>query len=390
MLTFIRLILKNLGRNKLRTALTALAVTIMVTICVAMKAVLGAVSKHVEAEGGQSRLVVSERWVVPSRIPIRYVREITRLDGVEDWTTWNLYPGFWHESRQVNQQAFGIATRPENLKAMHPGLEKLDPAAIEALQREKTGVIVASDLAQDMGCQVGQQITLFGSGAADTSLRLKVVGMTPVGEYPRTLFFRHDYFAEATGNKETIDCAWLRTNDPETARRIAEQITERFRNRQPELKVETESASVARFAERGKAILAIIQLIVGILLLDMIVVLSNSISVATRERRVEMAVLKVLGFEPSTILFLVIGEATLVGALSGFVGTGLAWSFSALVQHEVIPPSGWTTMFLMFPIRASAFVPGILLGAAVGCLGSIVPAWGARKVKVSDVFAKIA
>jgi putative ABC transport system permease protein len=389
-LTFIRLILKNLGRNKLRTALTALAVTIMVTICVAMKAVLGAVAKHVEAEGGQSRLVVSERWVIPSRIPIRYVRELTRLNGVEDWTTWNLFPGFWHESRQVNQQAFGIATRPENLKAMHPGLEKLDPAAIEALQREKTGVIVASDLAQDMGCQVGQQITLFGSGAVDKSLPLKVVGVTPVGEYPRTLFFRQDYFAEATGNKETIDCAWLRTNDPETARRIAEQITERFRNRQPELKVETESASVARFAERGKAILAIIQLIVGILLLDMIVVLSNSISVATRERRVEMAVLKVLGFEPSTILFLVIGEATLVGALSGFIGTGLAWSFSTLVQHEVIPPAGWTTMFLLFPIRASAFVPGILLGAAVGCLGSIVPAWGARKVKVSDVFAKIA
>src|SRR5262249_46048471 len=79
LLTFIRLILKNLGRNKLRTALTALAVTIMVTICVAMKAVLGAVSKHVEAEGGQSRLVVSERWVIPSRIPIRYVRELTRL-----------------------------------------------------------------------------------------------------------------------------------------------------------------------------------------------------------------------------------------------------------------------------------------------------------------------
>ncbi|HEY7155712.1 MAG TPA: hypothetical protein VH575_17245, partial [Gemmataceae bacterium] len=107
MLTFLRLILKNLGRNKLRTVLTALAVTIMVTICVAMKAVLGAVAKHVEAEGGQSRLVVSERWVIPSRIPIRYVREVTRLDGVEDWTTWNLFPGFWHESRQVNQQAFG-------------------------------------------------------------------------------------------------------------------------------------------------------------------------------------------------------------------------------------------------------------------------------------------
>ena len=53
--------------------------------------------------------------------------------------------------------------------------------------------------------------------------------------------------------------------------------------------METESASVARFAERGQAILAIIQLVVGILLLDMIVVLSNSISVATRERRMRFS-----------------------------------------------------------------------------------------------------
>ena len=389
MLPFVNLILKNLGRNKLRTVLTALAVTIMVTICVAMKTVLGAVSKHVEAEGGQSRLVVSERWVIPSRIPTRYVRELTRLDGVEDWTTWNLFPGYWHEARQVNQQAFGIATRPDNLTAMHPGLEKLDPAAIEALEREKTGAILASDLAQAVGCHVGQQITLFGSGAADPRLRFKVVGVTPAGEYPQTLFFRQDYFAEATGHKETISCAWLRTRDPETARRLAAQITEAFRHRQPELKVETESASVARFAERGQSILAIIQLVVGILLLDMIVVLANSISVVTRERRMELAVLKVLGFEPFTILLLVLGEATLVGALSGLVGTALAWFCSTLVLYEVIPPSGWTTLFVLFPVRVSAFLPGTLLGAAVGCLGSILPAWGARQVKVADVFAKI-
>jgi putative ABC transport system permease protein len=388
--TFVKLMVKNLGRNKLRTTLTALSVTVLVTICLEMKGILGAVSKRVEAEGSQSRLMVSERWVIPSCIPIRYVRELTRIDGVEDWTTWNVLPGFWHEARQLNQQAVGIATRLENLTAMHTGLEKLDPAVIEALQHEKSGALVAADLAQDMHCQVGQEITLFGPGDADPRLRFRVVGVMPAGEYPRTIFFRQDYCAEATGNKDTISLVWLRARDPETGRRIAARITEAFRHRQPELKVETESASVARFAERGQSILALIQMVVAILVLDMIVVLANSISVATRERRVEMAVLKVLGFEPSALLFLVLGEATLVGALSGLLGAALAWGCSTLVLHEVIPPSGWTTIFTLFPVRATALVPGALLGAAVGCSGSILPAWSARKVKVADVFAKIA
>ncbi|MGH7171148.1 MAG: hypothetical protein ACRELG_12800 [Gemmataceae bacterium] len=139
MLQFVLLILKNLGRNKLRTSLTALAVTVMVLLCVEMRAILGTVLRRVEADGSQSRLMVTERWEMPSRIPVRYLPALARLEGVEDWTTWSSYPCYFHEARQVSQQAFGVATRPDNLVAMHAGLDKLDPATVEALKRKKSG-----------------------------------------------------------------------------------------------------------------------------------------------------------------------------------------------------------------------------------------------------------
>jgi putative ABC transport system permease protein len=120
------------------------------------------------------------------------------------------------------------------------------------------------------------------------------------------------------------------------------------------------------------------------------VVLANSISVATRERRVEMAVLKVLGFEPRGIMALVIGEAVLVGAASGLIGTALAWGFSSLALGGHLPWPGLTQMFHLFPIGAEAMLWGLVLGALVGLAGSAIPAWNARGVKVSDVFAKIA
>ncbi len=323
-LKFVILILKNLRRNTVRTGLTVLAVTVMVLLCVEMRAIVGTVARHVEAEGGQSRLMVTERWVAPSRIPVRYLPALSRLDGVEDWTTWNSYPAFFHESRQANQGAFGVATRPDNLVAMHPGLAKLNSAVVERLQREKSGALVSADIAQDLGCNVGQPFTLFSAVDPFKSLRLKVVGIMPTGEYPRMVFFRRDYFEDATGDKDSVDILWLRTRDPEAGRRVAAEIQERFRNRQPELKVETESAGVARFAGRGESILSVIQLVITILLLDMVIVLSNSISVATRDRRAEMAVLKVLGFEPRAIMALVIGEAVLVGMASGLIGTARA------------------------------------------------------------------
>jgi putative ABC transport system permease protein len=389
-LKFLILILKNLGRNKLRTTLTALAVTVMVTICAEMATIILSVRQHVEAEASQSKLLVTERWVAPSRIPARYVPSLTRLEGVEDWTVWNFYAGYFDASRQRSRQGFGVATRPDNLVGMHSGLEKLDPAAVEALRREKTGAIMSPDVMQQMNWKVGQQFTVLSSSHPDKNLQFKIVGVLPPGEFTRNFFFREDYYEEGTGNKETVNCVWLRLADANAAQRVAGKIQEQFQKQQPELKVETESAGVARFVNRGQAILSIIELVVTILLIDMVIVLSNSISVATRERKVEMAVLKVLGFEPAAIMVLVIGEATLIGAVSGFVGAFLAWLASTLAVSGVVSNNSVTRIFFMFPIQSSMLLWGILIGAFVGFAGSVIPAWNARKVKVSDVFAKIA
>ncbi len=387
---FVLLILKNLGRHKLRTGLTALAVTVMVLLCIEMRTILGTVLRRVEAEGSQSRLMVTERWEMPSRIPVRYLPALARLEGVEDWTTWSSYPCYFHEARQVSQQAFGVATRPDNLVAMHAGLDKLDLSTIEDLKRQKSGAILAADVAKDLQCRIGQNVTLFSALDPLKTLRLKVVGILPVGEYPRVIFFRQDYFETATGNKDTVDIMWLRTRDAEAAQHVATQVQEYFRNRQPELKVETESAGVARFAGRSQSLLSVIRLVIVVLLIDMVVVLSNSISVATRERRVEMAVLKVLGFEPTAIMALVVGEAVLIGAASGAIGTTLAWACSSVALSGLLPPSGFTRLFYLFPIPIGTIWWGIPVGALVGFAGSIIPAWNARGIKVSDVFAKIA
>ncbi len=390
MLKFFLLILKNLRRSKLRTTLTALAVMVMVTICTEMMTILFWVHQHVHTQASQSKLLVSERWVAPSCIPARYLSLLTCQEGVEDWTLWNLYTGFLDASRQQNRKGFGLATRPDNLIAMHLGLEKLDAAAVEALKREKTGAILSADIMQQMGWKVGQQFTVLSSSHPSKDLRFKIVGVLPPGEYTRNFFFREDYFEEATGNKETITCVWLLLRDTETARRVASRIQEQFQHYQPELKVENESAGVARFVSREEAILSIIELVAGILVLDMVIVLSNSISVATRERKVEMAVLKVLGFEPLTIMFLVIGEAMLIGAISGFVGAGLSWLCSTLAVHGILPSRIATRIFVSFPIPTQMVLWGALIGTFVGFIGSVVPAWNARKVRVSDVFAKIA
>jgi putative ABC transport system permease protein len=119
-------------------------------------------------------------------------------------------------------------------------------------------------------------------------------------------------------------------------------------------------------------------------------VIANAISISVRERRTEMAVLKVLGFTPMRILFLVIGEAVLVGASSGFASSGLAYVLINSPQNPFggIPfPVGWMQAFR---IPSDALWWGPAVGGGAALVGSIFPALAARRVKVSEVFSKIA
>ena len=59
-------------------------------------------------------------------------------------------------------------------------------------------------------------------------------------------------------------------------------------------------------------------------------------------------------------------------------------------MHGMLPSMIATRIFINFPIQMEMILWGALIGAFVGFVGSAVPAWNARKVRVSDVFAKIA
>lgn len=387
---FVLLVMKNLGRNKVRTTLTALAVSVLVTIAALMSTVTRTVRMSVRSSGSQTRLIVSEKWVAPSQVPLRYLPQLCNLQGVEDWTSWNLYTGFFDESMRSDRAGLGLATRPENLVAMHPDLKGLDPAAAAAFARDKTAAIIGPQIMKMMNWKIGQQFTFVSTSHPNKNLRFKIVGVSPPGGLSLNFFFREDYFEEGTGNKSSVSMVWLRLRDAAAAESVSDKIQELYSRRQPALKVETESAGVARFASRGEAILGIIEMVVAILMIDMIVILSNSISISTRERRSEMAVLKVLGFTPVHIMVMVIGEAMLVGAVSGLAGAGVAWGSSQLAAHGVLPSDGFAGFLTVFPVNDDTLLWGAALGALVGFAGSALPAWNARKVKVSDVFSRIA
>ena len=101
----------------------------------------------------------------------------------------------------------------------------------------------------------------------------------------------------------------------------------------------------------------------------------------------EMAVLKVLGFSPNQILLLVLSEALLIGCISGVVSAAAAWLLVNHLLGGIAIPIGF---FSRFFVDDAAPWWGLAIGASTALVGSVVPAWSARSVKVSEVFSKVA
>jgi ABC-type antimicrobial peptide transport system permease subunit len=88
-----------------------------------------------------------------------------------------------------------------------------------------------------------------------------------------------------------------------------------------------------------------------------------------------------MGFRPGQIMFLVLGEAMLIGGVSGMISVGLTF----VAVDEVL--SRFNEFALFVPTGALWWGPAV--GAATAFAGSVVPAWSACKIRVTEVFARV-
>lgn len=376
MFPLLTLMLKNLGRNRVRALLTSLAIVVLVAVFAFVSSITRTIRQVVESHSSQTRLIVREKWVAPSEFPVRYASMIARLEGVDDWTVWHYFAGRTHTGAP---EAIGFATRLENLREMHPGLERLSGNVLREMKRYKSGAVVGRLLMHRMGWSVGQTVSLR-SLTRDRELSFRIVAVIPGDAWSQNFFFREDYFQDACNARQTVNAMWLRVRSPEVGNRVASQVESLFENCELQVRVETESAGAARLTDSMRRIAVITSLICAVLLADLVIIVANSINMTVRERNHEMAILKVFGYSSTCTMGLVVGEAVVTGIVSGAIGAAVAYILAA-------PGWPWTLDVLsQFPLPVSVLLQGPLVGGAVSTAASVLPAWRTGRIRVTEAF----
>jgi putative ABC transport system permease protein len=279
-------------------------------------------------------------------------------------------------------------------------LQDLSDDLVDALKKDPRNVLLGKERLEMLNMKVGQNFKLTSINYRDIDLEFRIVGELPGNQYNlmgimNGEYFKHGFDAYYTQKKahhplETrqLSLIWLRVPDKDAVAKVAAIIENSPKFADRPLKCETASSGIAAFLDAYRDLLnAFKWYVVPAILISMTLVISNAIAITVRERRTEMAVLKVLGFRPLQIQVLVLGEALVVGGLSGLLGTFatlaiINWVFGGIPLQIAFFPA--------FTIPYGALAWGFAIGTGTALAGSFLPAWTARSVKVSEVFSKVA
>jgi putative ABC transport system permease protein len=380
---FLPLLWKSIWRKKFRTLLTMAAMFIAFTLFGLLMALRMAFTMGIDV-AGVDRLVLIHKISLIMPLPLAYQARLQSVPGVELATHNSWFGG----SYQNRPNAFAvIVVDPEPMMRIYPEY-KLSPDEMKAWLADRQGAIVGRALADRYGWKVGDRIPLradiWQPKQGDT-WEFNIAGIYDGAEgVDRTqFFFRYDYFDENRANAQGV-VGWyiVKIADPNRAVELSSKFDEMFANSSAETKTTTEKGFLDSFAKQIGNLGLIFTAIIAVALVQILLVAMIVMGQSVRERTSEIGVLKTLGFSGPTVLGIVLAESIFIALIGG--GTGLL--FSWLIVSGGDPTGGFLPIFVL-PARDVLIGAGLVL--ALGILAGLMPAIGARRLRIVDALRRV-
>ena len=251
----------------------------------------------------------------------------------------------------------------------------IDDAGLTAFKNKKDGALVGDRIAARYGWKIGQNVTLT---------ELKGVSFNVCGIFTThgtaddfVILAGRKFLQEADEQQGISNMILVKLAPNANATKVKQQIDDLPFTFSPA--TQSEKAHLSAALEQLSDLVAVSQIVIGVIVFVILIAMGNAIAMATRERSREFGILRTLGYSRRAILSLVIGEGfmqTIVGGLLGCLTVQLIISFHLV---KSISTCGFTVGF-----TAGPFVWSVGLGViiAAGVCGSFIPAVRAANLDI--------
>jgi putative ABC transport system permease protein len=377
---------RNLLRNKLRSALTAAGVAISVLAFILLRTILFAWT--IVADFASKDRVATRNLAFAQPVPKKYVDRIRMIRGVKEVTY-----AIWFGGRAEGRDGYtfpNLAVDPQTFLAIYDEVSLSSEARARFLAT-RNAAIVGRTLAKKMGWKEGDRIVLVGSFyPGDWQLEIAgVYASTRKSLDETTLFFRWDYLNEAVGEHRKDRVGWIlsQVEDPALSASVSTAIDKAFETDEPTLSM-SEGAVRLSFLGTVSAAFRAIELASAILLAIMMLIVGNTIAMSVRERSREYATLQAIGFRRRHLIAFVIGEACALGSLGGLLGLAFAYPLVEKLIGSVIEED-FGSILPYFRIAPSTAAAAPILAVLLALCAAIVPAYSASRSNVIDGLRRV-
>ena len=312
---------RNLLRRKVRTTSTLRSIVVAFLLFGYLSAVPVAFGMGVEVADADRMLVIHKVSLIQP-LPKGYLGRIDGHPRLADISHMTWFGGIYQDPRNFFVQ---FAVDVESHLRLYPELGLTDQERRRWLAN-RTGAVVGRETAERFRVVGGRPRRAAGAtwrtrSAATWEFTIDGIIDRSTGSAAQFLF-HYEYLTEANvGGRGSVGQYIVGVDDSARSAEVAAAIDSRFANSPVETRTTTEQAFLQSLADQLGNVGAMLVAILGAVFFTLLLITTNTMAQAIRERTSELAVLKTLGFTNGRVLVLL--EAGLLAVVDGSAGLGL-------------------------------------------------------------------
>ncbi len=371
-------VLRNTFRNRRRSLLTMISISFSLLLLTLMICIWRSFYVDQVAPEASRRLVIRDRVSLAFFLPEYYREKIRAVPGIK-----GVVPITWFGGRYIDdkpQHFFAqLGTDPEEY--LKVASDKIIPEdQIKAWQRDRTGAIVDTTLAEKYGWKIGDRVTLQAN-IFPVDLNLTIRGIYHRDPPQNALYFNAKYLEESVSwFKGQAGWYAAQVDSADHVAQASRIIDDMFRNSPLQTKTESEKAFQLGFIASLGNVKAFILGICGAVVFAIMLVSANTMAMSIRSRTREVAVLKTLGFTSRRVLSVFVSESVALSLSGGVLGVIVAIPVISGLTHRFIG--------LGVPLDMKVKLPTVVLSLAtafvLGIVSGYLPAYKASHMNIVD------
>jgi len=376
------MVFRQLRRNPRRTVLTFLGLVISFFLYTILQSVLATMDRQLEISADEAVLVVGPRNVTGiglPELPRSYVSQLRDTEGILAVSPVRFFAG---TGRRENSIVVALGVELDSFLDIY-AIEGVTPDEVASMSGERSAALVGRALLEDNGWKLGDRVNVR-SPVAGLSLPVSLVGdIDREDRFGALMLVDIQYMENVVGDPGRASFIQAKIARPEYAATLGRLIDARFSNFTVPTDTTSEKAHMANVISGLSEAFNAFEAIGYLTLLVTVLVVANSVSMSVRERTVEIATMRALGFSKSWVTFNIVGESVLVATLGALAGAGLAVAVAIALNAGAGADEASALPATQLVVDASVLGRAVLFAVPVGALAALQPVISAVRMPIA-------